>query len=254
MKNRNFHLMAWACGTGDKEIEFSLGWPQPPRSWTAVDISSDLVQSTIQRARPRLDPVPLHGMTCDLSRVSGAPSSIPSDGPILHLLFGVLPNQSPEWMLGKFRSWLKPGDLLVAGINCLPADTLQARQEIGRQYNNPETRAWLAQALKELDVDPDTVSWSWAWKVSSEGWGRYLTCHVKMNQDGQFKLDGNTFSYSKSDSLELFSTNRFLINNLNNWQPPAPLQVVQTLVSSCGEEGVLFLEKQGNPDGKNTGS
>jgi hypothetical protein len=126
--------------------------------------------------------------------------------------FGLVPNLDPSAAARIFRSTLRPGDILLVNAPLAPVksetagDLPAAMQTILPQYDNPETRAWLAAALAclglENRVDPPEIKTGQVEKIPA------FLATVRWKSQELFEKAGRRFS-PHPDPLRLFHSLRY---------------------------------------------
>jgi L-histidine N-alpha-methyltransferase len=149
------HLVGLGCGTGMKELDLFVALKTKGRAcvFSAIDVSADLVQESIHKltAAGAEDG---GGLVCDLAETAFLAqwlSDRTGDGPRLLTFFGLAPNFAPDAVAQLFHSILRPADILLVSVHLAPIDAEvdlpDAMESVLPQYDNVETRAWLAAAL-----------------------------------------------------------------------------------------------------------
>jgi len=165
-------LVGLGCGTGAKELQLfeSLRDSGHEVLFAAIDVSPDLVVESVEKL-VAAGAVHRRSLVCDLLQsdfLGNWLDRLESDLPRLITFFGLVPNLAPSVVARIFRSVLRPGDTLLVNAHLAPVesddpnDLASAMQAVLPQYDNPETRAWLAAALDHLgiedQVDPPEIS------------------------------------------------------------------------------------------------
>jgi hypothetical protein len=156
------HLVALGGGTGGKEAALGRVLSAAGRNvvFSAIDISADLAREAMA-AVAEAGAQPGEIIVADLEHFARW-SDLAPNLPRLYTCFGVAPNLRPAALIALLRAALRPGDRLLASVHLAPVrpgvDCAAALREILPQYDNTETRAWLRQALVELDLDQETAS------------------------------------------------------------------------------------------------
>jgi hypothetical protein len=199
-------LVGLGCGTGVKELQLyaSLKERGPDALFAAIDVSRDLV---VESAEKLVAAGAGHrrSLVCDLAEsdfVGKWLDRLEPDLPRLITFFGLTPNLAPAAVARIFRSVLRPGDVLLVNAHLAPVkseaegELAVAMEAVLPQYDNPETRAWLAAALDYLGledrVDPPEIKAGRVeevpaflatarWKIgeSFEKWGRRFGPHAE---------------------------------------------------------------------------
>jgi len=239
-------VLILGCGTGEKELAFCQSGSSRPAMITLVDVAPDLVATACAKAesaypQAQIRTEVLNFLHADLtSLVSARP------GGLVLCCFGILANQDPVGMLKEVAEWIRPGDRLVLGLNCVPGPDDQDRARILPQYDNLETRQWLAAALERLGLDSCDFRLQWSWGQSSDGWGWRLQADAVVTRDLEIPWSGGSRSLAMGDRIEVFSTHRFdpEPKGLPLW-PRCGFEATLSVVSACREEAVVWLQRIG---------
>ncbi len=71
--------------------------------------------------------------------------------PRLFSFLGIFPNQLPSEAWSKVSSILRPRDVLLASFNLIDPDHAHMKKKVMAQYDNAETREWLAEVFRGND-------------------------------------------------------------------------------------------------------
>jgi SAM-dependent methyltransferase len=155
---RWLELVGLGCGTGEKEARL-YGKLAGEREifFTAIDISPDLVEEAAGRLAA-LGAQLRAQVVGDLAEPGAWREALnEATGRRLVTFFGLVPNFPPSQLGSIWRAALRPGDLLLASVHLAPAtspgEMKTALRVVLPQYDNPETLAWLAEALRVWKLD-----------------------------------------------------------------------------------------------------
>ncbi len=228
-------LIGLGCGTGQKEGQLYRRLAGGDVRFTGVDISGELVREAADRlvaagARHR------RSLVCDLADVAGWSNWLEREtGPASRLItfFGLVPNILPSRLGPIMRALLRPGDRLVLSVHLAPVragvDVSAAMNHLLPQYDNPETLAWLGEALR---------TWNMAEKVfppamtigEKEGVPAFIG-QARWREPALF-----------SEPLELFFSLRYTVGMVKDFLKREQFRARCLGLTSCGEEGLWLIE------------
>jgi SAM-dependent methyltransferase len=155
------HLVGLGPGTGQKENELASRLQEGGKGvrFSAIDVSRDLVVESSKRVGSTGASTDQH-LVCDLVElgfIKGWLDTVDRDTPRLFTFFGVVPNLNPMLVVKLLHELLRPGDVLLASVHLAPIgdglDESAAMKRIEPQYNNPETLAWLREAMTQWKLN-----------------------------------------------------------------------------------------------------
>jgi hypothetical protein len=153
-------LVGLGCGTGWKELQLYslLKRPGHEVAFSAVDVSRELVIESTQRLR-EAGAEEGGSLVCDLAETDFLAAWLErTTGRLPRLLtfFGLVPNLSPSLVTKLFRAVLRKNDTLLVSVHLAPVTDgrplHEAMEIVLPQYDNAETRDWLAEALRQLGL------------------------------------------------------------------------------------------------------
>jgi hypothetical protein len=209
-------LVGLGCGTGAKELQLQAALRDRGHDalFAAIDVSRDLVIESVEKlaaagAEHR------RSLVCDLAQsdfLGEWLNRLEAGLPRLITFFGLVPNLDPSVVARLFRSILRPGDILLVNAHLAPVnretgrDLPAAMQAVLPQYDNPETRAWLAAALEYLGlenrVNPPEIKAGQVEAVPA------FLATARWKTEGPFEKGGRRFS-PHADPLRLFHSLRY---------------------------------------------
>jgi hypothetical protein len=234
------HLIGLGCGTGFKERELcrALRALQREVVFSALDVSGDLVAEAA-RLLEAAGAERGRQIEGDLLETAGAFASVEPQLPRLLTFFGLCPNLMPAAVGRIFRSILRPGDELLASAHLAPArgdnpkDSLRA---ILPQYDNAETRAWLAEALVELGLadhlEPPSI------EIGELDGIPAILGHARWRRDETLSREGETLSVRKDQPLRVFFSLRYTPEGFETMLRAQGFAAERLAVTTCGEEGI----------------
>ena len=224
---RPVELVGLGCGTGQKEEQLFRRIKDRDVTFTGVDISAELVREAADRllaagANHR------RSLVSDLSDVKGWAGWLDrqtGSAPRLITFFGLMPNLLPSRLAVILHALLRPGDLLLVSVHLAPGPMTALLP----QYDNPETFAWLTEALR---------TWNLAEKVGSPE----MTMGEK---EGVPAFIGRARwkdapGLSRSP-LELFFSLRYTAEMVESFLVRENFRAQKPGLTSCGEEGIWLV-------------
>jgi SAM-dependent methyltransferase len=231
-------LIGLGCGTGQKEEQLYRRMKSRDICFTGIDISGELVREAIDRlvgagARHR------RSLVCDLADVRGWSEWLDREtGPAPRLItfFGLVPNLPPSRLASILRALLRPADRLLLSVHLAPARAgvylSAAMTGLRSQYDNPETLAWLGEALR-------------AWNLAD----RVLPPEMVIGEKegipafiGQARWKEEESSGAPgTQPLELFLSLRYTMEFFEGFLTRENLRAENLGVTSCGEEGIWLI-------------
>lgn len=122
--------------------------------------------------------------------------------PTCFAAFGLLPNFPVESFCASLGAMLGEDDLLLISANLSPS--AEPRADIVAQYDNPESRAWLEGAARELGLDRFTLELT----TRSEPWGWSIDGWARLTAPQRVRLPFFDADWPEQTSLRLFRTQR----------------------------------------------
>jgi SAM-dependent methyltransferase len=155
------HVVGLGPGTGQKESELTSRLQEGGKEvrFSAIDVSSDLVEESSRRVGETGASTDKH-LVCDLVELAFIKDwldTVDREAPRIFTFFGVVPNLDPMLVVKLLHELLRPGDVLLASVHLAPIgdglDESAAMARIEPQYNNPETLAWLREAMTQWKLN-----------------------------------------------------------------------------------------------------
>ncbi len=162
LAGKSVHFVGLGCGTGLKEAQLSrcLRERGCEVDFSAIDVSRELVEEAARQVAETGASAPRH-LVCDLAEIDFLKKWLDSashKAPRLFTFFGLVPNLEPAFVVRLWREILRPGDVCLVSVHLAPVsdgvDLASAMARVLPQYDNAETRAWLAAAREELRLHP----------------------------------------------------------------------------------------------------
>ena len=245
------HVIGLGCGGGQKETALlhQLRSSQQHATFTATDVSTGMVVTSLRAAWAHVDPTQCAGVVCDLALATDLEGclNIQTHRGARRVLtfFGMIPNFEPavtQSLLGKL---LRPGDLLLCSANLAPGrDYRRGVEAVLPQYDNAATRDWLNLFHIDVGIEPDAGVLQFAIREEPPGGGLLrIEATFEFSCDATASVEGETFQYTSGDRLRVFFSYRHTPETLANVLAGASLNLRQSWISSSGEEGVFLLER-----------
>jgi len=231
-----FTLVSLGSGGGRKDARL-LERARGRAAYVPVDTSPALVVESMLTAGPhasRADP-----RVVDLEAELDATDFGDDATPRLFTAFGMVPNFELEAFGPRLAQWLRPRDRVLISFNLSPGTYTAAHERILRQYDNPESRAWLWGALRELGLstrDAELRIGTRCLAADESVWR--IEARADLRRDLTLPLPGRAFAMSDGESLRVLISNRFTVEaadaHLRRWGFEAEAHGV----SMSNEEGV----------------
>lgn len=237
------------CGTGDKELALigRLLARSVNMTFAPVDISVPLVTAAGLLARKSLPSAGIHPLVANLSDPETDLSdwlglTLPATDQRVFTFFSMLPNFEPAGILPRLAGWLRPHDRLLLTANLAPGDDFNAGlARILPQYDNPETRAWLATFLEQGGVLPTDGEMTFHVEAHSTEEGiRRVVARWRFSRSCRLQVLTAAMDFTAGDQLELFSSYRCQHPGVVKHLRRHGLDMEASWVAPDGEEG-LYL-------------
>ncbi len=240
------HVIGLGSGGGEKEawILEALHEQGCTLRYTPVDVSPELALLSAEMADRRVH-FPVIPLVGHLSLLEGPPDWLPNDDPAeirVYTAFGLTPNLPPDWLPRQLARQLRTGDQLLISANLAPteqpdqADYLPACRRLMSQYDNPETLAWLRQALIDWGIAPLLSEPHFDLAELQGVAGFFATSHWL--DDTRFDWEGLPFTARAGEPLLLFYSLRYTPARLARELAACGLTLGTGYVTGNGEEGV----------------
>jgi SAM-dependent methyltransferase len=240
-------LVGLGCGTGQKEAGLYTRLIEHGHEieFTAIDVSRDLVAESVEKLIAA-GAKHTRSLVCDLAQINFLGEwldGLPGDLPRIITFFGLFPNFAPSVITRLFHAVLRPSDCVLASAHLVPAGT---REEISAgmktilpQYDNLETLAWLAAAVKawklETRVDAPKMRIS-----ETEGIPTFLG-EVRWKTQEPFEQWGRHFSPDTRNPLRLFSSLRYTPALFEDLLRGEGFAVDLLSLTACRQEGIWCI-------------
>lgn len=247
MAGREILLAGLGCGTGMKEHDqyLALKAAGSHALFSAVDISRDLVEQSVTRLSAA-GARHAGSLVCDLAESKFVARWLDgrSDGRArLMTFFGLIPNLAPAQVIDLLRRVIRPGDMLLASVHLAPVSetrgVVAAMRSVLPQYDNAETRAWLAVAIDEWGltgrVDAPVVG------VGEREGVPAIVGTARWKSGEPFGLWGHSFTPSREEPLRVFHSLRYTPALFEAAMRRANLRAERLALTRCGEEGIWAI-------------
>jgi hypothetical protein len=241
-------LVGLGCGTGVKERDLCLSVKSAGVQvhFSAIDISRALVAESMQilgAAGATLG----RSLVCDLAdtdQVSAWLARSDIEIPRLLTLFGLVPNLAPAVITRLVRAVLRPGDMLLVSAHLAPVsesvDLAAAMRRVLPQYDNPETRAWLAAGIEEWGLEK--VADAPRIKIGEiEGIPAFVA-EARWKSSRPFERWGHSFSPDQAKSLRVFHSLRYTPALFEDLPRKHGFQIEQLAMTACREEAIWLVK------------
>lgn len=236
-------LLSLGCGTGRKELPLLESGTLAGA--IALDLSAALVWSAWACWQSAAPGTALYGVAAHLGTVDTLTTACDAwTGSATRLVtcFGLLPNLDPAATALILEKSVRRGDWLLLGANLLPAPGgLPEMRRILAQYDNPETRRWLATFLQEADL-PDTA-WSMDFSISQVGEWHRIEAQARFHQTVQARWSGGAQTLEPGAQLLLFFSQRPTAAQVRTLLAESGLDLQQEWLMPGGEEGLWLCQR-----------
>ena len=251
LEPRPWTCVGLGCGSGHKEARVlaALAARRLASVYIPVDVSVPLVLVSREAALRRVPGSLVRGLVADLADADDldaalAPLHPPGEGRCV-TLFGMFPNFEPGFLFERLARWLRPGDRLIFSANLAPGpDVAAGTAEVLPQYDNAETRAWLATLLEDHGVPPG--SGAVEFRIESDpdfdGCARIVADWV-VAQPSELVLDRETFVLEPGARLRLFYSYRHTPASMEAGARRHGLRLDASWTAASGQEGVFLAER-----------
>jgi L-histidine Nalpha-methyltransferase len=230
-------VLALGPGGGEKEVLIlnALSRASAGVEFVAIDASAELALTSVERAGRVTtgETVAVVGDLEDLGEILEAIGW--QDNPMSRVVtaFGITPNILPDRLLPEIRSGMRRGDVLAISANLAKEDgeeSLPGLRDVQSvvlgQYDNSETRQWLARLLVEEGLEAD--------------YGAVEFRVGRMGTDCAVIAESRLVSGREGlpETLRLFFSLRFTERTFASVLQRHGFQVLGCEVTPCGHEGV----------------
>lgn len=242
MPDGGWSLLGVGCGDGQKETELlRAGGNRLPDFLLPMDISLSLVLAAAERWRALAADARCSPVLGDFALMeTGWPDELPiPHAPKLVTFFGMLPNFNPAEILPRLRSMIAPDDVLLLSANLAPGDDYaRGVQAVLPQYDNAETRRWLAALFDDEGHESEL-----AFGVADEECGsvqlKRIEAICRPSTGTKLTVGGETVEFDGRTSLRVFTSYRHRPDNVTAVLGGHGIRVDKAFVSEDGEEGVF---------------
>lgn len=249
LKPEKVLLVGLGCGTGFKELELYLKLKSRGHTaiFSAIDVSHDLV---LESAKKLIEADAGHqrSLVCDLAQLEFLGQwldAMERELPRLITFFGLVPNFPPSAVSRLFRSVLRPGDSLLVSVHLVPVpdenpgELPKAMQLILPQYDNPETKAWLAAALEHWQLE--SLVDSLEMKIGQVEGIPAILGTAKWKTDEPFEKWDHLFTPKKGEALRVFSSLRYTPPLFEDFLRREGLRAELLSITACRQEAIWLV-------------
>jgi len=238
------HVVGLGCGGGQKDAALlqRLKASGSTLRYTAVDVSTPLVITARLRAASFTDSTA--GLVCDLESAEDLSDIIdPGKDPRLFTFFGMMPNSEPQVILPRLQKLLRRSDTVALSANLAPGpDYLQGVEHVFRQYDNPETAAWLLTFLYDLGVERDDGTIKFSIEESSQLLRIRADFHFAKTRS--LGIGPETVEFAAGDRVRLFYSYRYTPDRLQAALGKSGLAITREWITASGQEGIFVVTKR----------
>ena len=242
---QNVWLVGLGCGTGSKEAELQVALKAAGRNtiFSAVDVSNDLVNESINRL---IEAGAEHrrSLVCDLQSSFLKTWFDQPGSEIARLItfFGLVPNLMPSAVARIFHTVLRPGDVLLVSAHLAPVQSegseelFRAMKEVLPQYDNRETLIWIAEGLREWQLD-DRVEMPEMTIGELEGTPAFLAV-AQWKSEESFEMWEHRFMPRREESLKCFYSLRYTPKLFEDFLRREGFEFELLAMTACRQEGI----------------
>lgn len=238
-------LASLGCGGGQKDIEVLRS--SRATAYAAIDASPGMVVETLDRLRLTLPAIRSRGLVADLSAVEEIASwvhhAFGTQGPILWLAFGILPNIPAPKIPILLRALLqRPGDRLLLSANLIRGNDPELEMAaILQQYDNGPTRRWLVLLPQSLGIPAAPADIRFTAEAPTADLPWRVEAMLPIERRLVIDLFGERVALPAGEPLRLFFSNRFTPRDIATLAETCGLQIAQANIAPSREEGVFEL-------------
>jgi L-histidine N-alpha-methyltransferase len=244
------HVAGLGCGGGQKDTAILSELRRAGRTaiYTPCDSSVQMVLTAQTHASEVLKGLQCHPLVCDLPDCTTLPALLKEHEPIgserVITLFGVLHNFVPNAILPRILNAVRSQDSLLLSANLSPGPDYHAGvRQILPQYDNDLTKQWLLTALLDFGVERDDGELHIQIAQSPAGLdqieGRFYFARART-----LRLYAEEFTFAPSDTIRLFTSDRYTSEKVAETLRPFHLQITQQWLAPSGEEGVFLCKRR----------
>lgn len=245
MPDGGWSLLGVGCGDGQKETELlRTGENRLPDFLLPMDISLSLVLAAAGNWCAVAADVRCTPVLGDFALMEdGWSGELPiPHAPKLVTFFGMLPNFNPAEILPRLRSLIAPDDVLLLSANLAPGDDYaRGVQAVLPQYDNAETRRWLAALFEETGAEGEGIEPTF--RVTDEECGSVQLKHIEAicrpSKGMSLTVGGESVEFDGRTPLRVFTSYRYRPDNVTAVLGKHGIRVDEAFVSEDGEEGVF---------------
>jgi len=230
-------LIALGCGGGEKDIAILKELPKGTH-FVPTDVSKPLVLKAVQIAGEFYPGEATTPLVFDLATADDLLEFIDqhAEPNRIYTFFGVIPNFPPQNILPRLLTLLSPEDRLLLSANLAP----NGMEPILPQYDNDETREWLAEFPKAHGAGKGEVKIT----VETDGDLQHFAAHFHFQEPCVMEVNGKHFEFCPGDSLQLFVSYRYTVEALAYTLEPYGIAIEDSFLTTNGEEGVFICGLQ----------
>jgi uncharacterized SAM-dependent methyltransferase len=247
IKNKSVHVIGLGCGGGQKDAQL-LGFLKTRGKksfYTPCDVSTAMVLVAREAALKILPDKNCFPFVCDLATANDLPTSLVTRHPSLVTFFGMIPNFTPQEILPKLASLIRPQDWLLFSANLAPGKNYAAGvKKVLPQYDNALTRDWLLTFLTDLGVARGDGKLRFKIKDDAANGLKRITADFHFTRLVKIKIEGESFEFRAGESIRLFFSYRYTPARVRKALSVHGLEVREEWISKSGEEGVFLCRRK----------
>ncbi|HHY84242.1 MAG TPA: L-histidine N(alpha)-methyltransferase [Verrucomicrobia bacterium] len=236
------HLIGLGCGGGQKDRRLLELARADHREviYTPCDVSAALVLVAREAALNVIPSDRIHCRVCDLTEAPDLDAFLGCPVPNatrLATFFGMLPNFEPDHAVAVLKSLVRPGSVLIASANLMPAGA-SASAYVLSQYDNELTREWLLRFLLDVGVEREDGALRVELEEVEPKTHR-IVARFEFARPWELRLDSDEVAFSAGDRLRVFFSYRYTADRVRDLVERAGVRVVSEERMPSGEEAIF---------------
>lgn len=219
VKGRPVQIISLGCGGGQKDALLARALHEAgcPLRYLAVDAGQALVLLAADAVNEAARVREIRRLIADLEELQDWRVFVEqgsSGGEVqIFCAFGITPNADSDVLIAWLADQSRPGDQLLVSANLHdPEDPRHSLCAILPQYDNPETRLWLATFFTDLDwpVAPE----QFAFHLQEQTSPARICATLTLPSSYEVWLDARKIEVPRDTCLEVFFSNRFRTSDM----------------------------------------
>lgn len=244
VSNRPLIVLSLGCGGGQKDLALLRELRNPEGiQYFPTDVSLPLALTAHTLITNENSFIKSQPAVLDISQTERLNELLPLNAPRLITFFGMLPNFEPEEVLPQLSQVIRADDYLLVSANLAPgADYASGVEKVLPQYDNAQTRRWVATVLLDAGLELDASEIEFV--IADNGLLKRIEAAYRFTKSQTIRIDEVKFTFEPGERFQLFFSYRHTPKLLRDLFAPYKLEVVQEWITDSGEEGVFLLRKR----------